>query len=223
MFAVHSTTIKRTLTMAEFDTASRDALIAKIHELQTLVDSLREDKVRMEQLLEEQNQQLLEMTTTDYLTQVYNRRGLFERLDYEMRRAGRNASHLSVLLIDIDHFKHVNDTYGHAVGDKVLVELAGFIKKSIRNTDIVGRFGGEEFLVILPECARSDGFKTAEKIRVGVQNFEFSSGIRVTISGGVHGYQNRPLEELLDVADKCLYLAKHNGRNRIECTSNETV
>ncbi len=183
-----------------------------------IVFDITEQK-RMEELLEKQNQQLLELSRTDPLTGLFNRRVLDEKLDYEIRRAQRIKSHLSLLMLDIDHFKHINDTYGHLTGDKILVRVAEILKETIRNIDIVGRFGGEEFLIIFPDCSLSDGAGIAEKIRTTVMQSAFISTIQVTISGGIVEYRDDAIDEFTERADKCLYQAKENGRNRIEIPS----
>jgi len=179
-----------------------------------IVFDITEQK-RMEDLLVEQNLKLEEMSRTDFLTNLNNRRTLFERLEYEMKRVARTKEPLSVLLLDIDHFKKVNDTHGHLVGDKVLIEVAKLIKSSIRITDIPGRYGGEEFLVILPACDAQGAMRVAETLRQNVQNAEFEAGLKITISGGIKLFGKESADELIDAADQNLYLAKKNGRNQI--------
>ncbi|MHC1771290.1 MAG: GGDEF domain-containing protein [Flexilinea sp.] len=179
-----------------------------------IVFDITEQK-RMEELLEQQNRQLLELSNTDYLTNIYNRRALFEKLDYEIRRAERSKNPLSILILDIDHFKQINDTYGHLVGDKILTRMAKHIKKMVRDTDIVGRYGGEEFLVIFPECSKDEGFKIAEKIRLSIRDSEFESNIKITISGGIAEYKGQTIDSLIESADNYLYKAKEKGRNQI--------
>jgi len=179
-----------------------------------IVFDITEQK-HMEELLERQNQRLLEMSNTDFLTNLYNRRALFEKLDYEISRSARNKQAVSVLLLDIDHFKQINDTHGHLTGDQVLSGVAGVIKKSVRMTDIVGRYGGEEFLVVFPECSLNNGLTIAEKIRQNIQTSEFVPGLRVTVSGGLVEFKNETIDELVERADIYLYQAKRGGRNRI--------
>lgn len=179
-----------------------------------IVFDITEQK-RIEALLVEQNQKLEEMSRTDFLTNLNNRRTLFERLEYEMKRAARTKEPLSVLLMDIDHFKKVNDTHGHLVGDKILIEVAKLVKSSIRITDIPGRYGGEEFLVILPACDAHGAMRVAETIRQNVQNAEFEAGLKITISGGIKLLEHETADELIDAADQNLYRAKKNGRNQI--------
>ncbi len=179
-----------------------------------IVFNVTEQK-RIEQLLLQQNEQLDKLARTDFLTNLSNRRMLFEKLEYETRRIKRTKEALSVMLIDIDHFKKVNDTYGHLVGDRVLVEIADILRSNVRNTDHPGRYGGEEFLVILPGCAAADAVVVAEKIRLAVQEYNFEDGLKVTISGGVRQYQGESVDQMVEFADQNLYLAKKQGRNRI--------
>jgi diguanylate cyclase (GGDEF)-like protein len=161
-------------------------------------------------------------SSTDELTGVLNRRGLFERIEREFALISRNGRPLSLIVIDADNFKKVNDTYGHAVGDEVLAALAGRIRLELRPYDDVGRYGGEEFAVLLPACAPSDGPSVAERIRRAVcaSPIVTSAGpITVTISAGVAGVQPTTvsrIESVVAAADKALYLAKNNGRNRTE-------
>jgi diguanylate cyclase (GGDEF)-like protein/PAS domain S-box-containing protein len=179
-----------------------------------IVFDISEEK-RMEELLERQNLRLKELSTTDFLTNLYNRRALFELLEYELGRRKRHQRPLALIMLDIDHFKKINDTYGHLAGDKVLAKSAEIIRKSVRKTDIVGRYGGEEFIIVLPECTLADGAIVAEKIRAAVQESEFEGGIQVTISAGLVENKDETAEQLIDAADQYLYQAKHNGRNRI--------
>jgi diguanylate cyclase (GGDEF)-like protein/PAS domain S-box-containing protein len=194
--------------ITKYDAASKPELVAGI------VFDITQQK-RMEELLEEQNRQLLELSRTDSLTGLFNRRALNEKLDYEMRRAHRINSHLCLLILDIDLFKHVNDTYGHLMGDKILIRVAEILKGTVRDTDIVGRFGGEEFLIILPDCALSDGVKVAEKIRTTIAKLIFPSDLHITISGGIAEYADESIDKFIEQADQYLYRAKENGRNRI--------
>ncbi len=173
------------------------------------------EQKRIETLLQQQNEKLIELSSIDTLTGIFNRRILFERLDYELKRVERTKKPLSVIIMDIDHFKQVNDDYGHLVGDQVLTQVARLLQQSVRKTDIVGRYGGEEFLIILPDCSAAEGSKVAEKIRTAVQDAVFDSDLKVTISGGVAEYKDQSIEKLVDDADNYLYEAKQKGRNKI--------
>jgi diguanylate cyclase (GGDEF)-like protein/PAS domain S-box-containing protein len=172
---------------------------------------------RMEELLSKQNEQLLELSRTDSLTQVSNRRALFELLEFEKNRSERYKRHFCVLMIDIDHFKKVNDTFGHQTGDIVLVKVAEIIRKIIRKVDIIGRYGGEEFIVALTETNLPGALVVAEKIRKAIQDTTFADNLRVTVSLGVAVFQpGSSIVELISEADIHLYAAKKNGRNRVE-------
>jgi diguanylate cyclase len=179
----------------------------------------------MEELLIMQNQKLDEMSRTDYLTGLNNRRVLFEKLDHETKRANRTNDPLSILFLDIDHFKKVNDVHGHSTGDSVLVEIANLLRSSVRVTDFVGRYGGEEFMVILPACNSDGAMKVAEKIRVAIQESDFGDGLKITISGGIRQFHGESVDQMIEFADQNLFLAKKNGRNQIAhiiSTENET-
>ena len=117
--------------------------------------------------------------------------------------------------MDIDRFKMVNDSKGHLVGDKVLVQVSETIKKNMLGTDFVGRYGGEEFLIILPKTSREEAYIVGERIRKSIKDEEFANGTRITISGGVKEYEDESIDAFIDEADKYLYHAKENGRNKI--------
>ncbi len=181
-----------------------------------IVFDITEQK-HMEQLLARQNEQLLEMSSVDFLTRVYNRRALFEKLDYEINKTERYKDPFCVMMIDIDHFKKINDTYGHLIGDKILTETAENISKNLRKTDIFGRYGGEEFMAILPKIKKEETVVVAEKIRAMIENYSFCDDIRITISIGIAEYKpGMSADELINTADTRLYSAKKNGRNRVE-------
>jgi diguanylate cyclase (GGDEF)-like protein len=156
----------------------------------------------------------------DYLTGIYNRRGLFELGKREVERAVRFGHPLSLIIIDIDHFKDVNDTYGHAAGDQVLQLMAKLCLNNIREIDIIGRYGGEEFVILLPESSAPDACIVAERLCSLVAGEPFSTpggDIPITISLGVSTVDenNESLEGLIKQADKSLYKAKLLGRNRV--------
>ncbi len=156
------------------------------------------------------------MALTDRLTGLANRRGVEREIRHELLRLRHYQTPISFVLLDIDHFKIINDTQGHAIGDEVLRRVAKAIATSVRETDLVARWGGEEFLVVLTETAYSGAVVWAEKIRACVAAIGNQVGFEVTISGGV--YQPEPGEtpsDLLVRADARLYEAKNTGRNRI--------
>ncbi|MGG3927106.1 GGDEF domain-containing protein [Metabacillus fastidiosus] len=164
---------------------------------------------------------LKEHAQTDFLTGLNNVRQFDAVWNTLVNDAKEKKGNLSLLLLDIDHFKNINDTYGHGAGDSVLKELGKMLKNSVRSSDIVSRNGGEEFSFILPNCPNDQALKIAEKIRRKVEEADFfiskTEKINITISIGVAtfpGVIQNP-KELLEKADKCLYKAKHSGRNRV--------
>lgn len=157
---------------------------------------------------------LLKMSVSDPLTGLYNRRFINERFNQESERFSRYGSAFSVIMFDIDCFKKINDEYGHQYGDVVIKKVSEVIRTSIRDVDIAGRFGGEEFLVILPETATKGAVDTAERIRTGVEKSKFDvRELKVTISAGVVEYDGTDIEDMVRKADVLLYDAKEAGRN----------
>jgi diguanylate cyclase (GGDEF)-like protein len=169
------------------------------------------------------NQQLERLSITDSLTQTHNRRHFMERLSQEVKRAHRYGSEVSLLMFDIDHFKSVNDTYGHLAGDFVLSELATGIKKTLRETDLLARYGGEEFTIIATPINHPEALKLAERIRSFIECHVFNHDnhrIKVTVSIGVSTWEpsmKDDFEKMILQADSSLYCAKKAGRNRVCC------
>jgi diguanylate cyclase (GGDEF)-like protein len=166
------------------------------------------------------HEEIYRLTTIDGLTQVYNKRYFIETLEREIGRAHRYRRELSLIMFDIDHFKKINDTYGHLAGDHVLKQLASVIKARIRREDIMSRYGGEEFAIILPEIDNYNAVQFAEKIRGIVEKAVFrfeDTDIPVTISIGCASMTTELQEphEFVRVADGHLYTAKSQGRNRV--------
>lgn len=169
-------------------------------------------------------QRLRSLVETDYLTGVLSRRELMSRLDQEVERTQRFASPLALMMIDLDHFKQVNDRFGHAQGDRVLIEVAQALQHELRKVDSIGRYGGEEFTVIVPNAESDDALSLAERLLQRVRELEFRAEngeyIQITISIGL--VCNRDLSQVLTAdsllrgADQALYNAKHAGRNRVE-------
>ena len=165
-----------------------------------------------------------ELAVTDGLTKLLLRRTLLERLESELKRAGQTETPLSFILVDIDHFKSVNDTYGHPAGDKVLREIAQMVKKKVRDVDLCGRYGGEEFAVLLPATDLKGAKLVAERIREGVRKeaFELRGEKRsITISLGISSFPEdaREMEALIERADEALYRSKERGRDRVTAFS----
>jgi len=156
------------------------------------------------------------LAEVDSLTGFYNRRKIEEILNREIERSKRYGNPLSVLFIDVDNFKELNDTYGHKSGDEVLRGISDIIRRELRRTDYVGRFGGEEFLIILPETDSQRALWVAERIRKRVEREDFKTG-KVTISIGVTELkEGDDLDTLFNRVDRAMYLAKEKGKNRSE-------
>lgn len=159
---------------------------------------------------------LKELAERDPLTNILNRRKLYDLLDTEVQRALRYRKHLSLILFDIDDFKRVNDTFGHAEGDMVLITIASIVQGAIRKSDIFARFGGEEFIILAPETALDGAYELADKVRKAVESYLFPRIGRVTVSIGVAGYHgNDSTDSFIKRADDALYRAKGSGKNRI--------
>ena len=160
---------------------------------------------------------LKQMAMLDGLTQLYNHCYINQRLEQEISEAKRHFHSLSVFMFDLDHLKDINDTYGHSVGNDVFVKLSATLKKNMRKEDIIGRYGGDEFLIVLPNTRRQAGYKVAEHVRNMICNLKWRHDeMKVTISGGITAMQNeKNAKELIAKADALLYQAKRNGRNEI--------
>jgi diguanylate cyclase (GGDEF)-like protein/PAS domain S-box-containing protein len=165
-------------------------------------------------------EQLRERAIRDPLTNLFNRRNLEETLDQELAKADRKAYPVSLLMMDIDHFKYINDTYGHNAGDQALQSLADLIRSHIRRSDIACRFGGDEFVIVMPETSFLSAYDRAEDFRQGVQSLQLAdigmSG-NLTVSIGIATYPDHGAtkEDLLRAADQAMYLAKARGCNRV--------
>lgn len=168
------------------------------------------------------SRQLADLASKDSLTGLLKHALIKESLALELARAQRNRKPLSIAMIDIDLFKGVNDTYGHAVGDRVIVALAHLLKHRLRKTDIVGRYGGEEFVAILPECDFKTAVRLIDDIRERFSTLSFQheeKEFSITLSAGIASDLLQPMansNELLIAADEALYVAKHNGRNQVQ-------
>jgi diguanylate cyclase (GGDEF)-like protein len=165
--------------------------------------------------------QLYQFSIRDGLTGLYNRKSFDDKLESEFTRSKRYGHSLSMVMIDIDFFKNVNDTYGHLAGDAVLTNLSKLFGRYFRSVDYIARYGGEEFAIILPETPINGAVLTTERIRMAVANNEVfvnQHKINVTISAGIAEYlpDMTKREQLIDAADKKLYEAKNNGRNRVD-------
>jgi len=167
------------------------------------------------------HENLLSSALRDGLTKLFNKRYLMDRLDSELKFAQRHETSISLLMLDIDHFKKVNDTHGHLAGDAVLANLAQVLSRAVRNEDVVARFGGEEFAIILRAIGIDSAAHMAERVRKLVEVTQASFNgvqLKTTISIGVACFPKLPAttpEELVEAADRALYQAKHDGRNRV--------
>lgn len=199
-------------------------LLARIYaclRTKSLQDELRAKNLQLEGLLK----QVEQMAITDSLTQLFNRRHFIDILDREFARAKRFNFPLACMMLDIDHFKQVNDTYGHHVGDQVLQTVGAVMQEASRQIEVAARYGGEEFVMLLPQTPLKDAMKPALRIleRIASHRFDpFPVDKNVTVSIGVTGLPDsaiRTKEELIQCADQALYRSKRAGRNRIETCS----
>jgi len=185
----------------------------------------REELAAINKTLSEKNKELEALSVTDGLTGLYNRNHMMETLANETARAQRHHHPFSVLMIDIDHFKKYNDSYGHLAGDAVLIKMGSVFTTSIRSVEYAARYGGEEFLIMLPEAELDGAIEVAERIRTRVARETFSDGNEkpgVTVSIGVAGFPEHgdTPESIIASADAALYEAKRSGRNRVVRASN---
>ena len=196
--------------LASFDDVT--VMETKKAELLEMLEALKlsRDKIR------EQNKQLQVLATSDPLTGCYNRRSFFEEFDKAWQAAQRYDHPLSCLMVDVDHFKSVNDNHGHAVGDEVLRKVSAALREAVRETDFVGRYGGEEFCILLPHIDIDEAAQSAERIRELIEALEFPK-LSVTVSLGASSVTlgAEDPQALMDQADKCLYFAKRGGRNQV--------
>lgn len=215
----HFQTINLTYHSSEFDNI--------VNEFNAMNRKLSETTVSLEVLkktVEERTQDLENLSKTDPLTKVANRRALFERGSIEFNRVVRTKKNLSIILLDCDFFKDINDKYGHLIGDDLLKHICKICSLEIRDVDFLGRYGGEEFIVILPDCDIDGGIEIAKRIQSSLSEHCLENEgrkIDVTLSMGISMYSDKHkcFEHLVNDADQAMYLAKKNGRNRIETIS----
>ena len=212
-------------TLTDIDEHKRDELKLKA-QFDEMRFALASEKVLMEEL-DRKNRELLELSITDGLTGLYNHRHLLERIDFEFKRIRRYGGHLSCLLIDIDHFKMINDNCGHQFGDYVIKEVAAIIIRNSREVDICGRYGGEEFVVLSNVDVRHALF-FAKRLHKAIEHHLFEhreNKIKVTVSIGIAGYNTKvkTKQELIERSDRAMYQAKKEGRNRIRLWNEKAV
>lgn len=204
---------------------ARDRMLGALQAINIINGSFEEDDVLILHALANQvavaieNAQLYQESVTDGLTGLYHHKYFELRLKEELDRAKRYGMPLTLVMIDIDFFKKVNDTHGHMTGDMVLERVASLLKEKTRLSDIVARYGGEEFAVILPNIPYANALLVAERFRKTIEEHDFN-GLRITISLGIGHYagtdEDVDQKRLTELADKALYTAKENGRNRVE-------
>jgi len=171
--------------------------------------------------LELANKRLRKLSITDGLTELFNHRHIHELLHEEFERTKRSGEPMAVAMMDLDRFKQVNDTYGHPTGDVILYETAEILRQTVREIDMVGRYGGEEFIAILPGTDESEAHRFAERVREAVANHVYhdeANEVRMTLSGGVASFPGPGVDHpdvLIKKADEALYAAKQAGRNRV--------
>lgn len=206
--------------------AGADDFISKPFNTNELKVRLRtgERIIQLQNDLLETRELLQQAAITDTLTGLFNRRALYSQMQQELIRSKRSDSPFGIIMLDIDHFKSINDTYGHITGDHVLKEASQRILNSIREYDVAGRYGGEEFLVQAPDCSEESTKCIAERIRQSFQQTPFqvsNHSVPVSVSAGYMSITGKAfdcsIELLVNHVDKALYCAKRNGRNCVEC------
>jgi len=193
---------------------SYDELGQVVKSINMFIDKLHKNH----EALSDAKKELDALYITDRLTNVYNRVKIDEIIDTELKKKKRYDHVCSVILIDVDYFKLVNDTYGHLAGDVILKEFATLLKESIRDTDYVGRWGGEEFIIVCPQTDLNGAMSLAENLRSKVEESYFTIVGKKTASFGVATCkEDDTIQSLIDNADKALYRAKNGGRNQVVC------
>jgi len=188
--------------------------------LKNIIDVALDKWTRLQQAMADK-EKLERLATFDSLTGLYNRRAILSKLYELINLANRYKEDFSLSMLDIDHFKRVNDSYGHLTGDEVLEKIATSIRRNVRDTDIVGRYGGEEFIIILPKTNLSSSWCVAERLRTIIEKAEMkdSAGnlFAITVSQGLAGWERgEDATSLISRADEALYKAKEKGRNRVQ-------
>ncbi len=173
-------------------------------------------------LLYKQNNILQEMNKKDAMTALYNHETSLKLLKREIKRAIQLNSPISLIIADIDDFKNVNDSYGHLAGDYVIKDIAKIISNTARKTDLVGRYGGEEFIIIMPDTDLEAAHALSERICTQIKNANLYNDISITLSGGISQFNGEAINDFIRITDNKLYTAKNNGKKHFE-TENETI
>jgi two-component system cell cycle response regulator len=202
----------------------REKLISELETALTTVRKQTDEMEGMNKLLKDEiverrslEVKLRDLAERDSLTFIYNRRRFFELMNQEIERAKRYGRQLSLIMFDLDHFKTVNDTYGHIAGDTVLQAVSQIVNSIIRKNDIFARYGGEEFIILSPEAEIGSAVAIAEKLRLSIEQHLFPEAGRITISVGVAAYAKEDPEDFfIKKADEALYAAKKDGRNKVK-------
>lgn len=175
----------------------------------------KEQLIQRIKKLEKLTQDLKDRSMHDCLTKVYNYRTIIDIIENKIKYFNYRKEIFSILMIDIDDFKKINDNFGHVFGDEVLMKVANEIKRNIRKDDCIGRFGGEEFIIIFNNTKLDEAIKISERIRKSIEKAEFFPSLKVTISGGIKEYSDEICKEIVNSADDLLYKAKRSGKNKI--------
>ena len=213
-----NTRVREVAQLSQSMQSMTESLLQREHDLQALNQTLEQQVLQRTEALATANGQLEQLATRDALTGLYNRRRLDEKLADCVQIGKRSGRGFSILVLDADHFKRVNDTYGHGTGDAVLQQLAQLLTEHTRTTDFVARYGGEEFVVLLPETAHhEEALTVAEKIRAAVEHATFPQVGRLTVSMGISLWspKDSTSSDVFKRADEALYLAKSCGRNQV--------
>lgn len=181
--------------------------------LGAVLRNLKKESFIQRKLLSEKNHLLENLVKMDSMTGLFNHNAVFRKLKEEMDYADRIGCALSVIIIDIDDFKKINDTYGHQTGDNVIIKFSSMLSKMTRTIDTVGRYGGEEFMIIMPGTDIEGAKILAQKIYSKINSTTFKNNVSITLSGGISEYSNESIEELIQITDKKLYRAKRSGKN----------
>jgi len=190
-----------------------------LHHFSVVQIELKELNISLEKKVEDRTQELKRLAGTDPLTELMNRRAFYAEAEHIFNSSRRHNHKISVLVLDIDHFKQINDTFGHAIGDEVIVAITSCIKKICREIDLAARFGGEEFVLLLEETNKTGAIVFAERLRRTISEIEIQNvDKKVTVSIGVSYLDQNTanVDELIVRADKAMYIAKHNGRNNCQ-------